>query len=72
MWINHEIMKIVNIVPGFGGTFYCGNCLSDSAYVFALREAGHEATVLPMYLPLTANAYKPDEGLPVFYLRYFL
>ncbi len=66
-WIKCEIMKIVNIVPGFGGTFYCGNCLRDSAYVNALREAGHEATVLPMYLPLTANAHKPDEGLPVFY-----
>jgi len=60
-------MKIVNIVPGFGGTFYCGNCLRDSAYVNALREAGHDAIVLPMYLPLTANAHRQDEDFPVFY-----
>lgn len=60
-------MKIINIVPGFGGTFYCGNCLRDGAYVNALREAGHDAIVLPMYLPLTAFANKPDEGFPVFY-----
>ena len=60
-------MKIVNIVPGFGGTFYCGNCLRDGAYAEALREAGHDAIVLPMYLPLTATAQPQQEGLPVFY-----
>ncbi|MEI6681132.1 MAG: glycosyltransferase family 4 protein [Bacteroidota bacterium] len=60
-------MKIVSIVPGFGGTFYCGNCLRDSAYVQSLREAGHDAMILPMYLPLTADLESKDDGLPVFY-----
>ena len=60
-------MKIVNIVPGFGGTFYCGNCLRDSAYVRTLREMGHDAITLPMYLPLTMNGINPDEEVPVFY-----
>jgi glycosyltransferase involved in cell wall biosynthesis len=60
-------MKIVNIVPGFGGTFYCGNCLRDSAYVNSLLELGHEAITLPMYLPLTRNGKNPDEAVPVFY-----
>jgi len=60
-------MKIVNIVPGFGGTFYCGNCLRDSAYVNSLREMGHDAITLPMYLPLTKNGKNHDEGVPVFY-----
>jgi len=60
-------MKIVNIVPGFGGTFYCGNCLRDSAYVHSLREMGHDAITLPMYLPLTRNGESPDEDVPVFY-----
>ena len=60
-------MKIVNIVPGFGGTFYCGNCLRDSAYVNSLREMGHDAITLPMYLPLTKNGKSPDEEVPVFY-----
>ena len=60
-------MKIVNIVPGFGGTFYCGNCLRDSAYTQALREAGHDAIVLPMYLPLTAGTHPRGDEPPVFY-----
>ncbi len=60
-------MKIVNIVPGFGGTFYCGNCLRDSAYVNSLRELGHDAITLPMYLPLTMNGEATNENLPVFY-----
>ncbi len=48
-------MKIVNIVPGFGGIFYCGNCQRDGTFVRELRRAGHQATLLPMYLPLTIN-----------------
>jgi glycosyltransferase involved in cell wall biosynthesis len=60
-------MKIVNIVPGFGGTFYCGNCLRDSVYVNSLRELGHDAITLPMYLPLTLNGKKTNEDVPVFY-----
>jgi glycosyltransferase involved in cell wall biosynthesis len=60
-------MKIVNIVPGFGGTFYCGNCLRDSAYVGSLRRAGHDAVTLPMYLPLTMHGNRSQEEIPVFY-----
>lgn len=60
-------MKIVNIVPGFGGTFYCGNCLRDSAYVNSLRELGHDAITLPMYLPLTIDGKKTNGNVPVFY-----
>jgi len=60
-------MKIVNIVPGFGGTFYCGNCLRDSAFVGSLREAGHDAVIVPVYLPLNANGNHDREDIPVFY-----
>ena len=60
-------MHIVNIVPGFGGTFYCGNCLRDSDYTSALREAGHESTTLPIYLPLSMDHVAKDNGIPVFY-----
>ncbi len=60
-------MKIVNIVPGFGGTFYCGNCLRDSAYVKSLKAEGHEAITLPLYLPLTSKDYTPENDIPVFY-----
>jgi glycosyltransferase involved in cell wall biosynthesis len=60
-------MRIVNIVPGFGGTFYCGNCLRDSAYVNSLRESGHDAVTLPMYLPLTTKGDMTNDEVPVFY-----
>jgi len=60
-------MKIVNIVPGFGGTFYCGNCLRDSAFASSLKQAGHQAMVIPVYLPLTMNNYVQSSEVPVFY-----
>jgi glycosyltransferase involved in cell wall biosynthesis len=61
-------MKIINIVPGFGGTFYCGNCLRDSGLMKALKHTGHEAHTLPIYLPLFAsNNQDGDSDIPVFY-----
>jgi glycosyltransferase involved in cell wall biosynthesis len=60
-------MKIVNIVPGFGGTFYCGNCLRDSGFVHTLKELGHEAHTLPIYLPLFASEDQNEMDSPVFY-----
>ncbi len=47
-------MKIINIVPGFGGAFYCGNCLRDSSFVKTLKAMGHDAVLLPIYLPLAS------------------
>ncbi len=60
-------MKIANIVPGFGGTFYCGNCLRDSGFIKSLKEAGHEAFTLPVYLPLLSKECTTDKKIPVFY-----
>jgi len=60
-------MKIVHIVPGFGGTFYCGNCLRDSGVVASLKSMGHDAVTLPMYLPLAMNGQLNEDGIPVFY-----
>lgn len=60
-------MKVVSIIPGFGGTFYCGNCLRDSAFVRSLREAGHDAITLPLYMPLSSNGFAPNPETPVFY-----
>ncbi|MCF8367213.1 MAG: glycosyltransferase family 4 protein, partial [Bacteroidales bacterium] len=60
-------MKIINIVPGFGGTFYCGNCLRDSGFTQALQNLGHDAHTLPIYLPLFADDSDNDRDLPVFY-----
>ena len=60
-------MKIINIVPGFGGTFYCGNCLRDSGFTQALKDAGHEAHTLPIYLPLFTGQMQNENDTPVFY-----
>jgi glycosyltransferase involved in cell wall biosynthesis len=60
-------MKIVNIVPGFGGTFYCGNCLRDSVLVKTLRSSGHDSVTLPIYLPLTTAGNPIQTDTPVFY-----
>ena len=59
-------MNIIQIIPGSGGSFYCGNCLRDSKYVVALREKGYNVTKLPMYLPLFADEHDLTD-IPVFY-----
>ena len=59
-------MHILYIQPGSGGSFYCQNCLRDLSVCHALRKAGHEVTMLPLYLPATAHAPAPEDT-PVFY-----
>jgi len=59
-------MKILHIIPGSGGSFYCGNCMRDSKYVPALRALGHDVVKIPMYLPLFANKNEETDA-PVFY-----
>ena len=60
-------IKIVNIVPGFGGTFYCGNCLRDSGHTKSLIKLGHDAMMLPIYLPLTMEHGVEKDTNPIFY-----
>lgn len=60
-------MRIVHIVPGAGGTFYCPNCMRDTALVRALRRQGHEITVMPMYLPILIDAEGMSDHVPVFF-----
>lgn len=59
-------MNIIQIIPGSGGSFYCGNCLRDSKYVEALRQEGHQVIKIPMYLPLFADEHDLKD-IPVFY-----
>jgi len=59
-------LKILHIIPGSGGSFYCGNCLRDSKYIFAIRDLGHELVKVPMYLPLFADEHDIKD-IPVFY-----
>ena len=59
-------MNIIQIIPGSGGSFYCGNCLRDSKYVDALRAEGHQVIKIPMYLPLFSDEHDITD-IPVFY-----
>lgn len=61
------MMKVVHIVPGSGGTFYCQNCMRDSALVPALRNAGVDAVMMPLYLPLFTDGNPVDAERPVFF-----
>lgn len=45
-------MKIAQLTPGSGDNFYCENCLRDITLIKALRNSGHDITMVPMYLPL--------------------
>jgi glycosyltransferase involved in cell wall biosynthesis len=49
-------MRIIHLIPGSGGTFYCQNCLRDAALVKALRAMGHDVIMVPLYLPLLIDA----------------
>ena len=45
-------MKIVYLITGSGGSFYCGNCYRDMIYLRAIRKVpGINASAIPLYLP---------------------
>jgi glycosyltransferase involved in cell wall biosynthesis len=49
-------MKFVHLSPGAGGSFYCENCLRDTELVLSLRRIGHDASSVPLYLPMMTDA----------------
>lgn len=59
-------MQVIHIIPGSGGSFYCGNCLRDSTIVGSLRKTGNEVVKIPMYLPLFSDEHDLGD-IPVFY-----
>ena len=59
-------LRIAHIIPGSGGSFYCGNCLRDSKYFDALRKMGHDVVKIPMYLPIFSDEHDLTD-VPVFY-----
>lgn len=45
-------MKIVYLITGSGGSFYCGNCYRDMIYLRAIRKVPEtKASAIPLYLP---------------------
>src|ERR1051325_12105883 len=57
-------MRIVLLTPGTG-SYYCGVCMRDNALAKELIRQGHDAVMLPMYLPLTLDegAASPDSEI---------
>jgi len=58
-------MRIVLITPGSGDHFYCENCRRDLDTVQALRSQGHDAVMVPLYLPIAEAS--STGAAPVFY-----
>jgi glycosyltransferase involved in cell wall biosynthesis len=56
-------MKILFIIPGSGDSFYCGNCFRDNLQADALRKAGHNVIIMPLYLPLRQKTFQADTPL---------
>lgn len=59
-------MKIVQLTPGAGG-MYCGGCMRDNALVAGLRKLGHDALLVPLYLPLQIDEEDMSSGSPLFF-----
>src|SRR5690348_9906025 len=47
-------MNIIQLTPGAAG-MYCGGCIRDNALVGALRRAGHDALMVPLYTPIKTD-----------------
>ena len=69
-------MKIVYLITGSGGSFYCGNCYRDMIYLRAIRKVpGITAQGIPLYLPpdkaASANSFDNEVffGAISMYLR---
>jgi glycosyltransferase involved in cell wall biosynthesis len=59
-------MRILHLTPGTGN-FYCGNCLRDNAVALGLRKRGHDAHVIPLYLPFMTDGAEADPHMPIFF-----
>jgi glycosyltransferase involved in cell wall biosynthesis len=57
-------VRIVHLTAGTG-SFLCGTCIRDNALVRGLRALGHEAHLVPLYLPIVAEGGTCDADAPV-------
>jgi len=60
-------MRIVQITPSAGDSFYCENCLRDVALVKAMQNLGHEVLMVPMYLPVQVDKNEAVDNTPIFF-----
>ena len=47
-------MRIAFITSGAAG-MYCGSCMRDNTLVAALRKLGHDAVLIPTYMPIRTD-----------------
>jgi glycosyltransferase involved in cell wall biosynthesis len=59
-------MKIFLLTPGTG-SYHCGVCIRDNALAKELHRQGHDAVMLPMYLPLTLDEAPASPEMPIFF-----
>ncbi|MEI6714012.1 MAG: glycosyltransferase family 4 protein [Verrucomicrobiota bacterium] len=59
-------MRILFLTPGTG-SYYCGVCMRDNALAKQLISMGHDAVLLPLYLPLTLEEDAASPDVPVFF-----
>lgn len=59
-------MRILHCTPGTG-SFHCGSCLRDHALTKALRQRGHDALMVPLYLPPVLDDITNEDQVPVFF-----
>ena len=59
-------MKLLFLTPGTG-SYYCGVCMRDNALAKQLCASGHDAVLLPLYLPLTLEESAASPDAPVFF-----
>jgi glycosyltransferase involved in cell wall biosynthesis len=59
-------MRIIQLTPGTG-SFHCGACMRDNTLVTALRDLGHDAVIVPLYLPMTLDEPNPTPDAPLLF-----
>ena len=60
-------MRIIQITPSAGDSFYCENCLRDAALAKAIIKLGHEGLMIPLYLPLSIEKTNQANISPIFF-----
>jgi len=60
-------MRIVQITPSAGDSFYCENCLRDVALVKAMQNQRHDVLMVPMYLPVQVDKNEAVDSTPIFF-----
>jgi glycosyltransferase involved in cell wall biosynthesis len=60
-------MRIVQIAPSAGDSFYCENCLRDATLVKAMIKLGHDVLMVPLYLPVQIEEDASAHVSPIFF-----